>query len=435
MDPSVADPDPREARMLAAIVFTDVVGFSKLAAKNEARVYVALQRDMAVMTNLCRAHGGQVLNTMGDGMLLCFGSAVDALGCAVEIQRTLYNQSLALPGVDILRHRIGVHLGDVIMNGDNVFGDGVNVAARLQTLAQPGAVCYSDTVAAVVKNKLKVDANYLGPRQLKNIGEPVKVWQVPALGDHRVAAADTPPDGAISTPEHEIPGARGVKGGLMVLGSLLLLAILIFAFTRLKPMPRDPVSDKGGRHPLAETSGSTSGDTAGPEATSTATAGGTGSSGSTGGTGADEATQVQQTIRTFRAQYRFNDIVGLLIRKGDLARRDLEKIDTYRHLGSLETYVEAAAAAATPSNPIQVGRLDDLPEGEMPAQLYMQGQQLAVQTQDGQKLVSWDQLTARQYLEVATAAVNSPKPGTPPPPQAANYLQEFGTEFDVTPGS
>src|SRR5471032_1346700 len=177
MDPLATDDQPKEQRMLAAIVFTDVVGFSKLAATNEARVYTSLQRDMGVITSLCRAHSGQVLNTMGDGMLLCFTSAVDAMSCAVEIQRTLLSQSQTLPASDVLHHRIGVHLGDIIMSGDNVFGDGVNIAARLQAEAKPDGICFSKTVHEVIKNKLKIDAQYLAPRQLKNIGR-VEIWQI-----------------------------------------------------------------------------------------------------------------------------------------------------------------------------------------------------------------------------------------------------------------
>src|SRR5580700_8552947 len=111
MDPAGTDAQAKEQRILAAIVFTDVVGFSKLAAQNEARVYTCLQRDMGVITSLCRAHSGQVLNTMGDGMLLCFSSAVDAMSCAMEIQRTLHAQAQTLPITDVLHHRIGVHLG------------------------------------------------------------------------------------------------------------------------------------------------------------------------------------------------------------------------------------------------------------------------------------------------------------------------------------
>jgi class 3 adenylate cyclase len=245
MDPSVTDPQTREARMLAAIVFTDVVGFSKLASQNEARVYVALQRDMAIMTNLCRAHGGQVLNTMGDGMLLCFSSAVDAMGCAVEIQRTFFSQAQTLPSVEILHHRIGVHLGDVIMNGDNVFGDGVNVAARLQTLALPDAVCFSHTVYEVVKNKLKIDANYLGPRQLKNLVEPVRVWQVPPMGDTRQMLADAQTAAVAAQSEETSGGVKGLKAGALVATSLAMVGLLVFGFIRLKAPARETGKDTG----------------------------------------------------------------------------------------------------------------------------------------------------------------------------------------------
>ncbi len=226
MEPAAQDGQPKEQRILAAIVFTDVVGFSKLAAANEARVYTSLQRDMGVITQLCRAHSGQVLNTMGDGMLLCFGSAVDAMACAVEIQRTLYSQSLTLPAQDVLHHRIGVHLGDIIMSGDNVFGDGVNIAARLQAEAKPDGICFSRTVNEVIKNKLKINAQYLAPRQLKNIGK-VEIWQIPPIAEAQQQQVAE----ALSVPQVEEKkdhaGAVGYKAMALIVAAIACLVVVV----------------------------------------------------------------------------------------------------------------------------------------------------------------------------------------------------------------
>ncbi len=183
-DPYTAVPSEgptEDVRSLAAILFTDVVGFSKMTSQNEARVYVAVQRDMGIIQKLCRAHNGEVLNTMGDGMLMSFGSAVAAMTCALEIQRTLYVQAKSLPPQEVLHHRMGVHLGDIIRRGTNVFGEGVNIAARLQAKSKPDGICYSQNVHDVIKSKMKVEAKYTGPLMLKNIPDPVKIWEVPPI--------------------------------------------------------------------------------------------------------------------------------------------------------------------------------------------------------------------------------------------------------------
>ena len=187
-------------KALAAIVFTDVVGFARHAHDNEQRALADLQRDIEILKSICARTNGTVLKTMGDGILMRFPTAHEAMQCALEIQRVLHEQAKSLDPRDVLWHRIGVHLGDVVVTADDVYGDGVNVAARLQAEAGPGTILFSRTVYDVVKNKLKLNAKYLGPRQLKGITEPIPTWEVPALAKQELdkrhealAAMNMPP--------------------------------------------------------------------------------------------------------------------------------------------------------------------------------------------------------------------------------------------------
>ncbi len=176
----MSDPAPsvQGQRSLAAIVFTDVVNFSAKVGQDEERTLALVRRDIRLMTEICARHEGQVLKTMGDGLLLYFISAVQAVGCAQDIQLALAEVAKSLPTEDILIHRIGIHLGDVFVSSTDVMGDGVNVASRLQGEAEPGGICLSQTVYDVVKNKLSLQATYLGPRELKNIRDAVPVYQI-----------------------------------------------------------------------------------------------------------------------------------------------------------------------------------------------------------------------------------------------------------------
>jgi class 3 adenylate cyclase len=164
-------------RMLAAIVFTDTVGFSAIMRKDEERAMRLIARDLETMKATCGSFGGQVLKSTGDGLLMLFTSAVQAVACALEIQREFHKQNLERPKDERLRHRIGIHLGDVFQNAGDVMGDGVNIAARLQTEAVPGGICLSQTVYDVVHNRLPFYVNHLGARTLKNIGR-VNAYQV-----------------------------------------------------------------------------------------------------------------------------------------------------------------------------------------------------------------------------------------------------------------
>lgn len=165
-------------RSLAAIVFTDVVNFSARMQTDEELTLHILQRDFEAMRRICVAHQGTVLKTTGDGLLLYFTSAVQAVACALATQRYFAGQAKTQPAAETLTHRFGVHLGDVFVNDQDVMGDGVNIAARLQAEAHPGGICISKTVYDVVKNKLELHVTRLGPRELKNISQRLPIYRL-----------------------------------------------------------------------------------------------------------------------------------------------------------------------------------------------------------------------------------------------------------------
>ena len=166
-------------RRLAAVVFTDVVGYSARMQRDEASTIALVETDFARMRALCLEHGGEVLNAMGDGLLLCFQSALKAVSFALSVQGEFGTRAVALPSDQALEHRVGVHLGDVVyLNDGSVAGDGVNIAARLESKAPPGGICISQMVYDTVKGKVAMQATFIGPEKLKNIDEPVPVWHV-----------------------------------------------------------------------------------------------------------------------------------------------------------------------------------------------------------------------------------------------------------------
>jgi class 3 adenylate cyclase len=165
-------------RTLAAIVFTDVVNFSGRMSIDEEHTLNLVQRDLASMSRVCEQFGGKVLKWTGDGLLLYFTSAVQAVACALKIQQQIAATAHESPPEEMLQHRIGIHLGDVFVSATDVMGDGVNIAARLQAEAAPGGICISQVVYDVVKKRIALKASYLGPRELKHIQEPIPLYQI-----------------------------------------------------------------------------------------------------------------------------------------------------------------------------------------------------------------------------------------------------------------
>ena len=164
-------------RKLTAIFSADVKGYSRLMGDDEEATIHTLTSYREVMTALIQQHRGRVVDSPGDNLLAEFASAVDAVQCAVEIQREL-KEKRGIAGLRKMEYRIGINVGDVIVEGERLYGDGVNIAARLEGLAEPGGICISGTVYDQVENKLALGYEYVGEQEVKNITKPVRVWRV-----------------------------------------------------------------------------------------------------------------------------------------------------------------------------------------------------------------------------------------------------------------
>ena len=181
-------------RRLAAILSADVVGYSRLMGADEAGTLSTLQAHHAELIDpTIAAHNGRVVKLMGDGVLVEFASVVDAVECAVAIQRSLIERNVKIPSNRRIELRIGINVGDVIVTDDDIFGDGVNVAARLQEFAEPGSVCVSGTAFDQIEGKLEHDFVELGRQHLKNIAKPVRIYGFrPQMSDRSSQSAPKP---------------------------------------------------------------------------------------------------------------------------------------------------------------------------------------------------------------------------------------------------
>src|SRR5579864_4015996 len=167
-----------ETRKLAAILAADVVGYSRLAGADEDRTLSRLRGLRSDLIDPTIAvHNGRVVKRTGDGILIEFRSVVDAVRCAIEVQNGMVERNAGLSPERRIEFRVGIHLGDVVEETDgDLMGDGVNIAARLEGLAQPGAVCLSEDAYRQVKSRLDLAINDLGETRLKNIVEPVRIY-------------------------------------------------------------------------------------------------------------------------------------------------------------------------------------------------------------------------------------------------------------------
>jgi adenylate cyclase len=179
-------------RRLSAILSADVAGYSRLMGEDEELTIRTLSGHREMMSTLIEQHQGRVVDSPGDNLLAEFESVTRAVDCAVEIQREMAERNEELPDDRKMEYRIGVNLGDVIEEGDRIYGDGVNIAARLESLAEPGGICISGFVYNQVKNRLKLEYEFMGEQTVKNIKEPVPVYRVlsfPGAAAHRVIKA------------------------------------------------------------------------------------------------------------------------------------------------------------------------------------------------------------------------------------------------------
>ena len=202
-------------RKLAVIFAADVAEYSRLMGLDEVGTLRTLQAYRTILDRLIAAHHGRIFNTAGDSVMADFASPVDAVECAVAVQEAIAKENANRAEGEQMRFRIGVHLGDVIVEGSNLFGDGVNIAARLEALAEPGGICLSGAVRDQIGTRLPVAFAPLGEQRVKNIAEPVRAFKVAGASGGRPAMA----------PSH----AGGVSVRSRVLGGAAAAAILIAA--------------------------------------------------------------------------------------------------------------------------------------------------------------------------------------------------------------
>src|SRR5215813_2429853 len=167
-----------QTRRLAAILAADVAGYSRLMGADEAGTARALREHRAVADPLVAQHGGRIVKTTGDGVLIEFGSVVGAVECALALQRLSAERDAGVASERRMEWRIGVHLGDVLVEGDDILGDGVNIAARLEGIAEPGGICISEDAFRQICGKVSAEFADIGEQKLKNIARPLRVYHV-----------------------------------------------------------------------------------------------------------------------------------------------------------------------------------------------------------------------------------------------------------------
>jgi adenylate cyclase len=165
-------------RRLAAVLAADVAGYSRLMGVDEVGTVQAMREHRSAADPLIAEHGGRVVKTTGDGVLIEFGSVVGAVECALGLQGLAGERNAVLPGNRRMEWRIGIHLGDVLIDGEDILGDGVNIAARLEGIAEPGGICISEDAFRQVRGKVEAEFADLGEQTLKNIARPLRVYRV-----------------------------------------------------------------------------------------------------------------------------------------------------------------------------------------------------------------------------------------------------------------
>jgi class 3 adenylate cyclase len=186
-DESTPQSTPPLERRLVTILCADVAGYSKMVAANEERTVRVFRGHREIFESLVNLHRGRIFNTAGDALLAEFNSAVEAVRCATEIQAALHTRNEHLAPEEKMQFRMGINLGDVIIQGGDLLGDGVNVAARIQTATAPGGICISGSVYDQIQNKLSLNFKLLGEQTYKNIAKPVRTYTI-----NEVAAVTTP---------------------------------------------------------------------------------------------------------------------------------------------------------------------------------------------------------------------------------------------------
>ncbi len=195
-------------RKLTTILAADVAGYSRLMGADEAGTLARLKAHRETILQRIAEGRGRLVNTAGDSVLAEFASVVNAVDCAVRIQRDLAERNAALPAAERMLFRIGINLGDVMVDGTDLFGEGVNIAARLQEMAEPGGILVSGPVFDQVRNKLALGFDFLGAQSVKNIAEAVPAYRVVLGADETGAAATPAPTTDAAPPRAPRPAAQ-----------------------------------------------------------------------------------------------------------------------------------------------------------------------------------------------------------------------------------
>src|SRR5229473_2885747 len=219
-------------RKLTAILCADVFGYSRLMGEDEEATLRTLSSHRKLIDSLIEQHHGRFVNSAGDSVLAEFASVVNAVQCAVEIQTTLRAENANLPPDQRMEFRIGVNLGDVMVEGEQIYGDGVNVAARIESLAEPGGICVSGTVCEHLGNRLALSYEDLGEQSVKNIAKPVRVFRVLMEA------------GEAATPSRQTRGVarKYVRRGIFSIAGLALIAAVIVLVQHLSLRPPVPTA-------------------------------------------------------------------------------------------------------------------------------------------------------------------------------------------------
>jgi adenylate cyclase len=210
-------------RKLTAILSADVVGYSRLMGDDEAATVKTLETYKGVMFSLIKQHRGRVVDSPGDNLLAEFGSVVDAVQCAVSIQKELQTRNADLPENRRMEFRIGINLGDVIEEDDRIYGDGVNIAARLEALADPGGICISKTAFDYIENKLPFGYRFIGEQTVKNIAKPIGAYKV--LMETRL----------IDEEEQKAKASFWRRKSILSIGIIVILVIVAVLYWNLYP--------------------------------------------------------------------------------------------------------------------------------------------------------------------------------------------------------
>jgi adenylate cyclase len=257
--------EARVERRLAAILAADVAGYSRLMGVDEEGTLAALKAYRRELIDPKIAeHRGRIVKTTGDGALVEFASVVDAVRCALEIQRAVTERSAEVSEDRRIEFRIGINVGDIIIDEDDIYGDGVNIAARVEALASPGAICLSDNAYQQIKGKLALDVSDMGEQQLKNIGQAIRVYRVRLEGAATNAAPKLPDKPSIAVlPFQNISGdpeqeyfadgmVEEIITGLSRIKWLLVISRNSSFIYKNKPVAVKEVADKLGVHYVLE---------------------------------------------------------------------------------------------------------------------------------------------------------------------------------------